>query len=248
MYRVHTVPDGRDRDAAAPPPEAFRQRVPRPVSARRVDPAADFVWWPDRATRCTLAAVRASFETGAGIGLEGAHQVGAAVLIALADGGDPGSSARIVLIRRAGHLRANPGEIALPGGWIEPGESALDAALREAEEEVGLARSAVAPLGAIAPVARVTRPQRILPFVGEVTGALGLQANPAEVDDVLVIPLVELADPARYWEERWELPDGVLWPMHFFDLGDDLIWGATARILSEFLDLLGRPAEDAESP
>lgn len=147
----------------------------------------------------------------------------------------------VLLIRRAGHLRANPGEIAFPGGRVEPGESPLAAALREAEEEVALVPEAVEVLGELPTVLAARRDVPIRPFVAVAQSCLLLQANPDEVDCVLLVPLSELTAPGRYWQEHWGRPDDPTWIMYFFDLGEDVIWGATARMLHElFLRLVGR--------
>ena len=131
---------------------------------------------------------------------------GAAVLIALVPcderGGD--SPLSVVLIRRAAHLRANPGEIAFPGGRIEPGEPPLAAALREAEEEVALSADAVEVLGELSSLGRPLRSAPILAFVAAARSRPVLEANPDEVDCVLLVPLAELVALGRYWQERWD--------------------------------------------
>jgi 8-oxo-dGTP pyrophosphatase MutT (NUDIX family) len=205
------------------------------------------------ATGLTMGEVRATFATGpaaldAG---EATGAPGAAVLIVLGpfdgldEGDEPGMAgdglASVLLIRRAAHLRANPAEIAFPGGRIEPGESPLAAALREAEEEVALPAGAVDVLGELPMVLASRREVPILPFVAMARGLPALEANPDEVDGLLVVQLRELVAPGRYWQERWDRGDDPAWVMHFFDLGEDVIWGATARMLHElFLRLLSR--------
>jgi 8-oxo-dGTP pyrophosphatase MutT (NUDIX family) len=163
----------------------------------------------------------------------------AAVLIVLLPGESAGAGERdtgsssVVLIRRAGHLRASPGEIAFPGGRIERGESALAAALREAREEVSLPAGAVEVLGELPVVHASSRFVPVLPFVAAASWLPDLQACPDEVDCVLVVPLRELVAQGRYWQEQWAVREDPDWVMHFFDLGEDLIWGASARILYE---------------
>jgi 8-oxo-dGTP pyrophosphatase MutT (NUDIX family) len=200
----------------------------------------------------TMAEVRAVFATGpaAPDAGEATGAPGAAVLVVLGafDEGDEGERdvpgdgpASVLLIRRAAHLRANPGEIAFPGGRIERGESPLAAALREAEEEVALPAGTVDVLGELPMVLASRREVPILPFVAAARSSPALEANPDEVDGVFVVPLRELVAPGRYWQERWDRGDGPAWVMHFFDLGADVIWGATARMLYElFLRLLSR--------
>ena len=171
------------------------------------------------------------------------REAGAAVLIVLVpcDGSDNDSAVSVVLIRRAAHLRANPGEIAFPGGRIEPGETPLAAALREAEEEVALPASAVDVLGELPSLGRPRHSAPILAFVAAARARPDLEPNPDEVDCVLVVPLAELIVPGCYWQERWDRAEGPALTMHFFDLGEDVIWGATAQMLHAlFLCLLGR--------
>jgi len=147
----------------------------------------------------------------------------------------------VLLIRRAGHLRANPGEIAFPGGRVEPGESPLAAALREAEEEVALVPESVEVLGELPTVLAARRDVPIRPFVAVAQVHPPLRANPDEVDCVLLVPLSQLMGPGSYWQEHWSRADEPTWVMHFFDLGEDVIWGATARMLHDlFLRLFGR--------
>ncbi len=160
----------------------------------------------------------------------------AAVLLALLLGARDEVS--LLLIRRGAHMRSNPGEIAFPGGRLEPGESPLEAALREASEEVALDPGAVRLLGELPYATRALRLETIAAFVGAVTGEPTLAANPDEVAELHVTPLAGLADRSRYWEELWHRADGLEWRMSFFDLGDDLIWGASARILVSLLDRL----------
>jgi len=163
---------------------------------------------------------------------------GAAVLLPVVGGRSAKDPARLVLIRRATHLRANPGEIAFAGGRLEPGESAEEAALRETREEIMLEPGSVRVLGRLPIVYRVTRSEGIAPFVATVEGWPSMTPSPAEVDDLVVVPLAELADPERYFEESWPMGGGEFRLMHFFELDDDLVWGASARILALLLDRL----------
>ncbi|MGD1011679.1 MAG: CoA pyrophosphatase [Acidimicrobiales bacterium] len=229
-----------------------RQLIPRPSTARRVGPdetAEDLAGAPER---LSLGAVRAVFGSvlttpdacSTRAQVEG---VAAAVLAVLVPGTTGGESApaAVVLIRRASHMRANPGEIALPGGRIERGEEALAAALREAEEEVGLDPGLVEVIGTL-PVASVYRhPVPIRPFVAATRVMPDLVANPDEVDGIIVVPLSDLVAPGRYWQEEWDQGGGKGRRMHFFSLGDDVIWGATARMLHSLLSRLNRKAPPA---
>jgi len=146
--------------------------------------------------------------------------------------------ARIVLTRRSNRLRSHTGEVAFPGGRLEPGEAPQVAALREATEEVGLDAGAVEILGQLAPLATVSSRAGITPFVGILPGRPDLEPNPAEVDIVFDVPLAEFLAPDVYRAELWDRMGAPERPVHFFELEEDTVWGATARILHELLELV----------
>ncbi len=182
-----------------------------------------------------MGAVRRAFSGPAPVPLNESG-AGAAVLITLVPCDESGDASRaaVVLIRRAAQLRRNPGEIAFPGGRIEPGEDPLAAALREAEEETALRADRLDVLGPLATLGRSRRSDLIVPFVAATRARQVLVANPEEVEAVIVVPLEDLVAEGRYWQELWDEDAGPTWTMHFFDLGDDVIWGATARMLYSF--------------
>jgi 8-oxo-dGTP pyrophosphatase MutT (NUDIX family) len=121
---------------------------------------------------------------------------------------------------------------------VDVGESLLDAALREAAEEVGIQASDVDIIGTLSPVRTVASPAPITPFVGVLPGRPILHPNPAEVERAFTVPLFELYSPDVHREEQWDLPGAEARAMHFFELVGDTVWGATARMLVELLDLL----------
>ncbi len=145
----------------------------------------------------------------------------------------------LLFTRRAETLNAHRGEISFPGGSHEPADGALEqTALREAEEEIGLAPERVELLGLLSPVGTVVSNFTILPFVGLLPGGPGeLRPNPAEVAAVIEAPLADLANPAIFHMEEWTR-GGVKRPVYFYDYGPHRIWGATARMLFELLELL----------
>ena len=155
-----------------------------------------------------------------------------AVLVTLADGEQ---GPEVLLTRRSWELRNHRGEISFPGGRIDPGETPTEAALREAHEEVGLEPDRVAVRGELAHLNTVTSRSYIVPKVATVEQRLDLVGQTMEVDRVLWVPLAELTRPDTYHSERWQLgpTDHVL---HFFQLDDETIWGATARMLVDLLD------------
>lgn len=149
----------------------------------------------------------------------------------------------LLLTRRAAHLRSHSREVSFPGGRLEPGESPEQAALREAHEEVGLHPDQVTLLGTLSPLSTRRKEVGILPCVGWLADLPEVQPNHNEVEKILPIPIHHLWQPGVYHQEIWNLPD---WPhlvIHFFDIGEDTIWGATAHMIDELLmRLLPRPS------
>jgi 8-oxo-dGTP pyrophosphatase MutT (NUDIX family) len=147
--------------------------------------------------------------------------------------------ARLVLTKRPQGMPSHQGEIAFPGGKIEPAvdRDARDAALREAEEEIGLRRDTVDVIAELPTMATVVGTFMISPFVGIVDGRPRLTPDPREVDRVFDVALGDLLVDGVYREERWPLvgTDGADHPVAFFELPDETVWGATARILAGFL-------------
>ena len=168
----------------------------------------------------------------------------ASVLVALFD---EGGEARVVLTRRARTLRAHRGEVALPGGRREAGEAPWETALREAREEVGLDPTTVRPLGWLAPLSTRVAAGAIVPVVGALTVRPALVAQPDEVERVFTVALSDLLVEGAFLEERWRREglvgpdDEGFYPIYFYRVPGDLLWGATARILT---DLLSMVAED----
>jgi 8-oxo-dGTP pyrophosphatase MutT (NUDIX family) len=103
----------------------------------------------------------------------------------------------VIFTQRAAHLNDHPGQVAFPGGKIDVDETPLEAALREAEEEIGLNRSFVEPLGFLDVYATVFG-FRILPVVAKVTPGFALAINKSEVDDVFEVPLAFLMEPSNH--------------------------------------------------
>ena len=169
------------------------------------------------------------------VALPGARRRPAAVLCALFE---EDGQANVVLTRRSSRLRSHTHQVSFPGGRLDTGEGPLEAALREAREEVGLDPTGVRVLGRLSPLRTAVNPAPITPFVGSLDARPVLVPNPAEVERAFTVPLVELTDPEVYREELWTFPDGVERAMQFFELIGDTVWGATARMLVELLDLV----------
>lgn len=148
---------------------------------------------------------------------------------------------RVILTRRAAGLRSHTGEVSFPGGRLDEGEAPLAAALREASEEVGLDPAEVEILGELAPLATFSTRAGIMPFVGALPGRPALHPNPAEVELAFDVALAELMADGVHQEELWRFPGGeVERPVHFFDLPHDIVWGATARMLHQLLELVSQ--------
>lgn len=144
--------------------------------------------------------------------------------------------AHILFVRRSDHLGKHPGQIAFPGGGRDPGEDELDCALREAEEEVGILRSGVDILGRLDRYTTITG-YLVSPFVAQLAWPCELRPDPGEVAQVLHVPLARLVEPGTL-----RVADGQRGVVNFFDVGEEVIWGATARMLRQLLELkLGRP-------
>ena len=162
-----------------------------------------------------------------------------AVLVPLFVGSE--GAPHLLFTQRATTLARHSGEISFPGGRADAGDVSLTAtALREAHEEIGLEPKRVTPLGELPPVFTVVSNYLISPIVGAVTGSLAEIApllNSAEVAFVIDAPLPALADPTIARTELWSR-GGTIHPVHFFQFGEHLIWGATAHILRELLALL----------
>lgn len=143
----------------------------------------------------------------------------------------------VLLTRRAASLRSHTSEVSFPGGRLEFGETPQQAALREAFEEVGLDPAEVEILGNLSPFSTRKLEVAILPFVGWLTTPPALLPNPDEVEQVLRVPLARLWEKGVYHQEIWDLPEISGLAIHFFELDEDTVWGATAHVLDE---LLGR--------
>ena len=155
--------------------------------------------------------------------------VDAAVLVPLYGWPDrPG----LVFTERRHDLRRHAGEISFPGGRRDEGESYLETALREAEEEIGLTRAQVDVIGALPPIGTFVTNYKVHPVVGLIEGGLAFQPNPSEVETVLAFRLDQLRDG---FAMRRLVRRGVPIRTPTYVVGEHMIWGATARILGELL-------------
>ncbi len=163
--------------------------------------------------------------------IAGAHPAAVLAAVVLRPGGHG-----LILTERSSNLRKHSGQVAFPGGRIDPGESPLDAALREAEEEIGLAPELVTPLGYL-PSYYTGTGYQMTPVVGIVHPDAVLTPNPAEVARVFEVSLAEMFDMTRYRLESrfW---DGRERQYYVIDYPDAYIWGATAAVIRVLFERL----------
>ena len=151
----------------------------------------------------------------------------AAVLIGLVE---REAGVNVILTRRSDTLRSHTGQVALPGGRVDPGERPWETALREAHEEVGLEPQYVQLVGLSTPYQTGSR-YLITPVVGYVRPGYSLTANPHEVADIFETPFGFLMDPANYEEREGRAPSGEVRRFYATTHDERYIWGATAGIL-----------------
>jgi 8-oxo-dGTP pyrophosphatase MutT (NUDIX family) len=156
-----------------------------------------------------------------------------AVLVPLYDGPE---GAEVLLTRRSQALRNHRGEVSFPGGRMDPGETPLQTALREAHEEVALDPSVPHVLGELDHLSTVASRSRIVPIVASLPGRPEVHPSNSEVARVLFVPLADLLTPGTYREELWGSPP-LDRSITFFELDDETIWGATAHMLAQLLGL-----------
>ncbi len=148
----------------------------------------------------------------------------------------------ILLTQRSSDMPDHSGQIAFPGGKIEPGDATpLDAALREAEEEVGLSRHHVRPLGYLLPFLSRTG-YLITPVVGLVSPPFALTLNPREVADAFEVPLAFLMDPRNHQRKSRDF-NGQTRHFYAMPFEDRYIWGITAGILRNLWERLSEESE-----
>jgi 8-oxo-dGTP pyrophosphatase MutT (NUDIX family) len=145
---------------------------------------------------------------------------------------------RLVFTRRTDTLSRHAGEISFPGGLADPDEDLPSTALREAEEELGLLPTDVELVGALPPIHTRVTGILIAPYVGLLHADPGFTPNAAEIADVLEFPVAKLE--AAGTEREFE-HDGRTFRTFVYDMGGEVIWGATAWILRSFLEVVAAP-------
>jgi 8-oxo-dGTP pyrophosphatase MutT (NUDIX family) len=167
----------------------------------------------------------------------------AAVLVALFE---EDGEARVLLTVRSSRLRSHRGEVAFPGGRLDPGESIDAGALREAFEEVRLDPDQVTIVGHLSSLPTVSSNTLMTPVVATLPDRPVTEAAPDEVSRIFDVALADLVADGVFREEWWAIPerpgaDGVPggeFPVWFYTAGGEIIWGATARVLTELVCLV----------
>ena len=149
----------------------------------------------------------------------------------------------LLFIKRADHLGEHPGQMSFPGGGHEPRDGTLrDTAVREAGEEIGLGQDEIEFVGCLDDI-RTTSRYAVTPYVARIPDRT-YQPDEREVSEVVVLPLAALMDRENFEMEWREHPRFGRAAIHFFHVGEYTVWGATGRILVQFLEL----ATDWETP
>jgi 8-oxo-dGTP pyrophosphatase MutT (NUDIX family) len=200
-----------------------------PIPLFELEPLAQQAWLRERLARPAPPEAR---NLSDGFRLPGRHgaPTAAAVLVPLINRED---GLTVLFTERSRDLPDHPGQISFPGGRVEPGDAdAGIAALREAEEEVGLARERVTLLGRLEPYETVTG-YRVTPVVGWVEPPFELRADPVEVAAVFEVPLAFLLEPANL-QRHFRMVGETRRDYYAIPYGDRFIWGATAAMLLIF--------------
>jgi len=189
--------------------------------------------WAERLKRVLLDPAEAA-------ALDVHGRIDAAVLVPLfVSGGE----LHAVFTRRRDDLRRHAGEISFPGGRQDDDETDLRlTALREAEEEIGLPPDAVELIGALQPTPTIATNYAVYPFVGLIEPGHEWKPSAAEVAAVLELSLDDLRNG---YERQRMLRRGIPFRTDVYIVGDDLIWGATARMLTDLLERLDASAQQA---
>jgi 8-oxo-dGTP pyrophosphatase MutT (NUDIX family) len=200
-----------------------------PIPLFDLEPAAQQMWLRERLARPAPQEAR---NLSDGFRLPGRHgaPTPAAVLVPLINRED---GLAVLFTERSRDLPDHPGQISFPGGRVEPEDAdAGSAALREAEEEVGLKRERVTLLGRLEPYETVTG-YRVIPVVGWVEPPFEIRTDPVEVADVFEVPLAFLLEPANL-QRHFRMIGNTRRDYYAIPYGDRYIWGATAAMLVIF--------------
>jgi 8-oxo-dGTP pyrophosphatase MutT (NUDIX family) len=144
----------------------------------------------------------------------------------------------VVYIRRSDHVESHRGQVAFPGGRVDPKDrTLLDAALREAHEEVGIPPREVKVLGGFSAAQTTTTGIIVAPFVGVIPATLPLTPDPHEVAEIFDVPLSALRGPSYRGDHEWK-QNSVVRKFPAILYGGQIIWGLTLRITEHLLEVL----------
>ncbi len=159
---------------------------------------------------------------------------GAAVLMPIFELDD---DLHLVYIRRSDHVDSHRGQVAFPGGRVDPtDETLLHTALREAREEVGIEPESVDLLGCFEGTVARSSEIHVTPFVGVIPAAHGLRADPKEVAAIFFVPMSALEDSSYRGTYRFRRDSGTVTEHPAIFYNDQVIWGLTLRFTEELLD------------
>jgi 8-oxo-dGTP pyrophosphatase MutT (NUDIX family) len=151
----------------------------------------------------------------------------------------------LVLTKRTELVPTHKGQIGFPGGGFEEGDGdLLTTALRETEEEIGLRMGDVEILGSLDDTVTVTSRHAVRPFVGLIAHPYAFRLDPFEIERLIHLPILDLLRGAPFREEVWER-DGRPVTVYFTEYDGDTIWGLTARILKQFVEVVGPPLRES---
>jgi 8-oxo-dGTP pyrophosphatase MutT (NUDIX family) len=169
------------------------------------------------------------------VALDRSDLIAAAVLLPITDRGGP----HVLFTKKSDAVPHHKGQFSFPGGLCEERDaSRVETALREAWEEVRIPAEAVEVLGLLDDTATRATPFVITPVVGIIRGEVQFKPDGREIERVIEVPLELLRDPSIFRTEIWER-GGEPHPVHFYQVSvEDVVWGATARILKQFLELV----------
>ena len=140
------------------------------------------------------------------------------------------------LIRRPMNEKNHPGQIALPGGAMEKNETLMNTALREAFEEVGINPEDVEIIGQLTPIPVPVSEYLIYPFVGVISYEPEWVLNKDEVEELFILKMSELISSDNGYTEMWDLRGNKV-EVPIFKVMNETVWGATAAVLSELIDI-----------
>ena len=150
----------------------------------------------------------------------------------------------ILFTKRTERVKEHKGQISFPGGaYEEQDRTLLNTALRECAEEIGLPAKAVEVLGELDDMPTMTTDYLISPFVAAIPWPYQLKVDPTEVEEIIEVPVSALLDKDCLRQETEPLRDGTIIG-YFYYYNERIIWGATARILDQFLDIWAQVLED----